>query len=211
MVGARTIRYSEFAIRVMPRETEAKLRVKSHDPVRERLRALGATFAGRVLETNWIFDRSDGPLRGLGCGLRVRSTVDEDTGRRRATLTFKGPVIAGPFKSRQELETQIDSAETAADILQAVGFVVILTYQKRRESWELGTCRVELDEPPHVGLFVEIEGPDEEAIRSAQAELGLVGTAHVKASYVRMLLAYRDKHGVLERVLDLPDVSASGS
>ncbi len=185
-------------------EIEAKLRVTSHERVRERLGALGATALGRVLETNRIFDLRDGSLRKRGCGLRVRSAVDEKTGQCRATLTFKGPVVPGPFKSREELEVLVSDAETTARMLGLLGFISILCYQKRRESWRLGDCRVELDEPPHIGLFVEIEGPNDSAILAVQADLGLGGATHLRASYIRMLAAYCDEHGIESRVVNLP-------
>lgn len=197
----------------MPREIEAKLRVDSHDPVRERLRAAGAELIARVLETNRIFDRPDAALRRKGCGLRIRTATPEDStadGKvdpttHPSTLTFKGAVVAGPFKSREELEIQVSHAETAVRILDSLGFVQVLCYQKRRESWRLGECLVELDEPPHIGLFVEIEGPSESAIRAVQADLGLKGAPHVSPSYVRMLAAYCDEHGITSRVVNLND------
>ncbi len=197
----------------MSREIEAKLRVDSHQPVRERLRALGAEFVARVLETNRIFDRSDGSFRRRGCGLRIRSAVaaDATTGRKEdpthhaATLTFKGPVIAGTFTSREEVEVGISDEETTARMLALLGFAPVLVYQKRRESWRLGECRIELDEPPHIGLFVEIEGPDEHVIQEVQVALGLEATAHVRSSYVHMLAAYCEEHGITVRVLSLPD------
>jgi len=187
----------------MPQETEAKLRVESHEPIRERLRALRAAPLGRVLETNRILDRGDGSLSRKGRGLRLRSTVDDETGECRATLTLKGPVAPGPFKSREELEVQISDVDTAARMLEGLGFVPILTYQKRRESWLLGECRIELDEPPHIGLFVEIEGPSEQAIRAVQTALELGEAEHVRASYVRMLAEYCDQHGLADRVVGL--------
>ena len=73
----------------MAMEIEAKFRVASHAPVRDRLGVLGAEYLGRVLETNRIFGRSDGSLRARGCGLRVRSTESEDGAKPEATMTFK--------------------------------------------------------------------------------------------------------------------------
>lgn len=179
----------------MARETEAKFRVESHEPVRECLRRLDAEPLGAVLETNHILDRPDGSLRRSGCGLRVRETVNSE-GRRAVTLTFKGPVVAGPYKSREELEAGISDAAPILAILKAMGYVELLAFQKRRESWKLGDCRIELDQPPHIGLFVEIEGPDNRAIEKVQIALGLSGATHEKASYARMLSEFRDRHAL---------------
>ncbi len=172
----------------MSREIEAKLRVSSHEPVRARLRALGATPLGGGIETNWIYDRPDGSLRASGMGLRIRAVQADAGDDPPATMTVKGPVLDGPLKSREELGIVVDSPDTARAMLEMLGFVVVVHYQKRRESWTLGACRVELDEPPHIGRFVEIEGPDVKTIRVAQADLGLADSAHVSQSYVYLLL-----------------------
>jgi adenylate cyclase class 2 len=137
-------------------------------------------------------------------GLRVRRTVSQDDGNVSSTLTLKGPRLESQMKSREELEVQVDQAETTAHIFETLGMVPILRFQKLRESWELKRCRVELDQPPHIGLFVEIEGPDEDTIRTAQEDLGLDHVAHQQKSYVRMLLEYCAEHGITDRVVDLP-------
>ena len=51
-------------------------------------------------------------------------------------------------------------------------------------SRPLDTCRVELDEVPLLGTFVEIEGPTEAAIEAALERLGLAGQATEPKSYV---------------------------
>ena len=190
-------------------EIEAKLRVDSHEPVRERLRVLGATPIETVREWNEIFDRPDGSLRRAGYGLRVRSVAAVVGLGQRATLTVKGPETGGAFKSREEREIEIDDATTAARILAMLGFVSILRYEKRRESWSWRECRIELDSPPHLGLFVEVEGPTDATIRAVRSDLGLDRKAHCPASYVRMLTEYCDKHGIADRTLHLPDDTAS--
>lgn len=185
-------------------EIEAKFRVKSHEPVRSMLRSLGATPRGRVIETNCIFDRPDGWLRERGRGLRIRSLVGEGDDSDKATLTVKGPRMAGPLKSREELEIRISDADIACRAVEQLGFVRLLRYEKARESWTYRDCRIELDKPPHLGLFVEIEGPTADAIGAVQRELGLGDVPHTSDSYVRMLLEYCDEQGLVERDLPLP-------
>ena len=184
-------------------ETELRLRVSSHDPVRERLRKHRAAPIGKVLEVNDIFDRPDGALRRRGVGLRIRSTRSHQVGSNDLTiLTVKGPRLPGVVKSREEVEFEVPNTETASRALNLLGFVRVLRYQKRRESWRLGECRIELDEPPQIGLFVEIEGPDEETIFAMRRTLGLDDAEPVAESYVHMLAAYCDAQGLTDRVVE---------
>ena len=188
----------------MPLEIEAKFRVETHEPVRERLCSLGATPLGKVLELNRILDRPDGALRSAGRGLRVRVSTPEDGSPPHATLTLKGPRRPGPLKSREELEVGVSDADTLCEVLSLLGFLPILRYQKRRESWSYRDCCIELDEPPHIGRFVEIEGPNEATIRGVQAELGLDDASLEPKSYVHLLADYCAAHGIADRVLDFP-------
>lgn len=184
----------------MPIELEIKLRVAAHDPVRRRLRECGAGLLRRVVETNWILDNAEGTLRNQGCGLRVRLAVAEG-GERGGTMTFKGPRASGPFKAREELEIEISDAATCVEVLSLLGYTPVLKYQKQRESWQLGECRIELDEPARLGQFVEIEGPDQQAIREAQARIGLSDAVVEHASYVELVLDWCKANDIEDRVL----------
>lgn len=171
----------------MPIELECKLPVPSHDPVRAKLRELGATCLGRVLETNRLLDRADGSLRDAGCGLRVRSVVSLDGHQPAATLTFKGPRLDGAFKQRDELETPVGDADAVVGILRILGFTRTFEFEKTRESWQWHGLKIELDELPRLGSFVEVEGHDEAAVRSAVEQLGLDPAASINESYVALL------------------------
>ena len=74
-------------------------------------------------------------------------------------------------------------------LLTSIGFVEVLRFAKRRESWRLAGCRVELDELPKLGCFVEIEGPSEEAIQAVREQLGLVDSESVTRGYPELLSA----------------------
>lgn len=189
------------AVLGMAIEIEIKLRVPSHDPVRQALDARGAQCHGTAIETNYILDLPDGSLRASGHGLRVRR-IDRD-GKTTATLTVKGPSQGGSMKTREEREVAVSEAIGTVEMLRLLGYVPILQYEKRRESWTLDDCLVELDTPPRVGLFVEIEGPSEKAVRSVQEKLGLGAQQHVERSYPRMLRAYCRDHGIDDFVLTL--------
>jgi len=182
-------------------ERELKFRVGSHEPIRRRLQEAGATFLSRGIEWNQIFDRPDGRFRAAGCGLRIREFRPVDGGNSVTTLTFKGPVMTGAVKTREEIEFQVSDARAAEAFFQRLGFVPILQYEKRRESWKLGDCRVELDEPAAIGLFVEVEGPSDSAVEDARRRLGLLHESSEPNSYVGMLVNYCDQRRIEDRVL----------
>jgi adenylate cyclase class 2 len=188
----------------MPVETEAKLKVSNHDSVRQKLRDLGATAAGRHLEVNTIFDSPKRTLFSARKALRVRVSRNLDTAREEVILTFKGPRQATQFKSREEIETNVSSAEHTTAILKALDFAPVISFEKKRESWKLDDCHVELDEVPYLGKFVEIEGPSDASITAVQQQLGLADAAPEKSSYVRMLMEYLESHRIPDRTITFP-------
>ena len=177
-------------------EIEAKLKVESHEGVRAKLVDARAVCIGSVLESNHLFDRPDGSLRTAGCGLRVRSCVAISGEAPAPTLTYKGPRLASEFKCRQEIEIAVDDAGCAEAILESLGFVPILQFEKRRESWRLDDCLIELDEVPYLGTFVEIEGPDAPSVRRMRETLGLQNNTSIRESYIALLVSYCQGHGL---------------
>ena len=158
----------------MPLETEIKLRVSDHAMMAQRLTRAGAKFIRRELEVNTFLDTPDATLMRGGLGLRVRLARDLASGDERAVITHKGPRQAGPMKIRPETEATVSSYEKAIALLQALGYEVKLSFEKRRDTWELGDCEVVLDELPEpLGKFVEIEGEDEQCVQAVQEQLQL--------------------------------------
>lgn len=178
----------------MATELEIKLRIGDPVALRERLRASGAEMRGRVFETNTFLDTAEHALFERGSGLRVRVTrpLDEKTEKEKALLTFKGPLAASPMRMREELEIDVSSAETLRTLLARLGFGAVLEFEKRRETWALGSCRVELDELPRLGWFVEVEGPELRAIAEVCARLQFAQTDALPMTYAEMTA----KHGI---------------
>jgi adenylate cyclase class 2 len=172
--------------------------------VRERLKAAGAEPDGAVLETNVFFDTDDRSLLAADKGLRVRHARDLSSGREEHVITFKGPRHHGPLKSRDEREITVNDGAGAAALLEALGYHKVLSFEKRRESWRLGGCKVELDELPHLGVYVEIEGPRDEIVMRVRETLKLSDRPLVKASYIAMLMTHLQESRDGQRVVKFP-------
>jgi adenylate cyclase, class 2 len=170
-------------------ETEIKLRFESGDAARRAIDTLGAApHTARRLQDDALLDDEAGTLYGRRCALRVRR--DGDNGY----VTFKGPVIPGPMKSREEIETTIGDGERLLRVFRELGFTPRFRYQKFREERRLGGLIVAIDETP-IGVFVELEGPEAE-IAAAADRLGFAPGDYIRASYRTLFLEYREAHGV---------------
>lgn len=174
----------------MHMEIETKLKVEDHEPIRRRLRELNATHITTVREHNHIFDDSVRSLLAADKGLRVRYCEVEAGRDVPATMTYKGPRAAQRIKRRAELETTIGDARIVRQMLSSLGFHETISFEKRRETWRLDPCLIELDELPHLGLYVEIEGPDEKTIEDICQRIGLAGHRQMTESYIKLLTDY---------------------
>ncbi len=188
----------------MPVEIEAKMAVASVRARAPTLKRLGATGGALTLETNVFFDISDRALLKAGSGLRLRTNRDAATGRETHVITHKGPLLPGAVKNREETELTVDNAADAAALLARLGFGKTLSFQKRRESWKLGPCKIELDEVPHLGWFVEVEGPDESTVLKTREQLGLADRPITKTSYIGMLVDYLAGRGESKTEVNFP-------
>jgi adenylate cyclase, class 2 len=188
----------------MSLEVEAKLKLDSHQEVRARLQELHARPEGAVIETNRIFDDRDRTLRSAGSGLRLRTYRTGSGPAPTATLTFKGPQRQGTLKTREEIEVRFYPPDNGLQLLEALGYVEILCFEKRRETWRLDDCLVELDEVPYLGRYVEIEGPNEPAVLRMQALLGLADLPVIRRSYIALLTEHCQRHGLPHAAITFP-------
>lgn len=189
----------------MPLEIEAKMKVDDHAPIRERLHECGAERVGEYLESNTFFDTEARSLLAADHGLRLRQQRDMATNREIFIITFKGPRQHGQLKTREEIELTVGSGRDAIALLASLGYSPVLTFEKKRQSWNLDRCHVELDELPYLGNFVEIEGPGEQLILAVREKLGLHGRPMLKTSYVAMLMDHVQRRGITGRVLTFSD------
>jgi predicted adenylyl cyclase CyaB len=196
----------------MPVEIEIKLKVEHLAPVRDKLRALGAKRVGEALETNIFFDTPDRALLASDCGLRLRRARDLLTHSETLILSYKGPRGEGAVKRREEIECFISPLENTIEMLPRLGYEQVLAFEKRRESWKLGRCKVELDTLPHLGSFVEIECESEHEILKLQEKLGVAEQATVVQTYADLVSHFLSDRGKDEDSLTFqPTPSSPGN
>lgn len=191
-VGLETTR-GQAKMAAMPHEIEAKFKVDNHRAVRRALRRAGAEYIATVIQTDRYFDTPRRKLLKRDCGLRIRSLRPLRRGARgldtRPLLTVKGPPRpSGSAKIRREIQARLDDAPGLVEVLAAMGLAPCFTVQKRRASYRLAPCLIELDELPLIGCFVEIEAPCEKDIAEMCRRLGLDGPP-ITDHYVNLVTA----------------------
>jgi adenylate cyclase class 2 len=164
-------------------ETEIKLAVKDARSVRRLLREAGFTVSRRrVFEANTVFDTPDQLLRNSSSLLRIRQAGGV------TTITYKGVPEPGAYKSREELELNIDNAPAMMAIVERLGFRGVFRYEKYRTEFRMpkraGVAM--LDETP-VGVYLELEGTPHWIDRCARL-LGFQKSDYITASYARVYL-----------------------
>jgi adenylate cyclase, class 2 len=188
-------------------EIEAKMSVPSLDAVRGRLRERGAMPVGDFLETNTFFDTEDRSLLAADEGLRLRLNRNAAAGTQENVITYKGPRQQGVVKAREEIEIAVSDPGQATALLERLGYRPVLSFEKRRQTWKLDGCKVELDELPFLGPFVEVEGPDEPTVLKVRQSLGLEDRPIVKPSYVAMLMSYLQERGDTRKQITFADAA----
>jgi len=166
-------------------EIETKIRVDSFDAIWDKLKAQGAKLKAKVVQRDTFFVDIEHKLIRSDRGLRLRVQIAD--GVETVILTYKGPRQKAGFKSRQEIEVEVDSFESMESIFLALGFEKGISFEKRRDLWSLDDCEVCLDELALLGKFIEVEGSSEDKIRLVLEKIGLSASDHIDKSYARLM------------------------
>lgn len=164
-------------------EVEKKFRLtkRQRDAVLRRLPEIGAKLQGEEFEENTIYNGE--ALSSGSCVLRLRRAGEK------STLTFKQRIPgSSAIKHHREEETVVADPDAMKAILEALGYTPALVYEKRRQTWVLGSAEIVIDVLPF-GLFMEIEGQIN-SIRAVERKLGLKGLRAEHATYPQLTEKY---------------------
>ena len=170
-------------------EHEVKLAFESVEAARRAIEGAGGRLvASRRLIDDLLFDTDDRQL------LRAQSTLRLRRDGASGLITFKGPVLPGPVKSRLELETAVGDADVAGAIIASLGYRAFFRGQKYREEYLMDAASIALDEAP-IGVYVEIEAPPA-VIPQIAARIGRGREDFILDSYASLYAAWCARHGV---------------
>jgi len=162
------------------KELEVKFYLAQPQALVRRLEAAGASLIRpRMYEANLRFDTADKALASSYQVLRLR--LDNA-----ARVTYKGPgSISGGARLRRELEFTVSDFDTAQALFEALGYQVVVMYEKYRMEYRFADTLMTVDEMPY-GFFTEIEGPDGGTIQAVAQQLGLDWETRIVDSYLML-------------------------
>ena len=160
----------------MAQEIEIKFPLRDRQELVRKLHDIGGQrLYPETFEDNIVLDRR-GELRTKGALLRVRKFG------KYSIVTYKGPMsIEGGVKSREEVQTGVESFELAIQLLDSLGYKPVFRYQKFREVWRVRDAEVVIDRTP-IGEYFEIEGALDH-IRMLASELGMEMEQAIRHTY----------------------------
>ena len=173
----------------MQTEIEAKFTDIDMDAMRAKLKELGATlvYPERLMKRiNYDYKA------GGNAWIRVRDEGDK------VTMTYKR-VLDRTLHGTQEVNLVVDDFERAGELLDAIGMTGKALQETKREQWSLDGCEITLDTWPWIPSFLEVEGPSEEAVRSASSKLGMDWS---NAMHGSVETVYQQHYDVTEEEID---------
>lgn len=185
----------------MDQEIEVKFLIADFAALKRKISSLELPcLMERVHELNLRYDQADGRLLAQRQVLRLRKDHN-------AILTFKGPgVMTDDVLLRKEIEFEVSDYEAAQRLLGALGYQVIMIYEKYRANYLIGQVTLSVDETPF-GLFIELEGNSPAEVHQAAERLALDWDRRINQSYSALLRVYNQNAGTNFRDLTFENFS----
>jgi adenylate cyclase class 2 len=167
-------------------EYEAKFTNIDKDDMRAQLKKLGATLA-----------RPEYLLRRIPFSLPKENRMNDSWIRVRdeggkVTMSLK-TVDGDKIENQKEIYLEVSDFGNAIALLESIGCEPKSYQENKRETWDLGTVVVTINEWPFLEPFVEVEGHSEAGVKAASEKLGFDYYAAVFGSVGKL---YHLKYGV---------------
>jgi adenylate cyclase class 2 len=170
-----------------PQEIEIKFLVADLKALERQLAQLGfRCVTSPTREVNTLYDLAGQTLRRRGELLRLRHYGAA------WRLTHKARAKVSKYKSRTELETGVSDGAQMDQVLRALGYQPVFTYEKFRSEWSDGKGHVVLDHTP-IGDVAEIEGKARWIDQTARG-LRIAPSDYITKSYAELFFDWKRKY-----------------
>jgi predicted adenylyl cyclase CyaB len=179
-------------------ELELKARVDDPAALEASIVAAGAepVFRGEMIDRR--YDRS-GKLEKRDEVLRLR-VYKPDAGPEFGVLGWKGPAtVRKGYKHREEHEAQVAQPKAARQILEHLGYEVVLRIDRKIAEYRLGAATIRIEWYPAMDVLVEIEG-EPAAIENAVRATGLSRDRFLPEPLPHFVAAYEQRTGRTARL-----------
>ena len=174
-------------------EVKLELDARSAEALERRLAELGAKPRPAIRQVDLYLGHPARDFAASDEALRLREDPEG------LKITYKGPKLDPPRKTREEIEfALLTDREMAARLLARLGFRPVASVEKERREFVLEDPRpaiVSIDDVRGLGRFCEVE-VQEETVATGRARLDrllvrldLTHLAPVPQSYLELLLA----------------------
>lgn len=179
-------------------EVEIKLPLFRRSMMEKSLRNLGFLPGDLVKESDLYFTGDTHDFMKTDEALRIRTCDNMTTCSSVSYLTYKGPKLDNISNTRKELETEIKDAQTAREILIALGYQKLYPVTKLRQYYHMERVTACVDLVEGLGAFLELEilvessDKKEAALRQIENILQQLGSSMketTRKSYLSMHLS----------------------
>ena len=145
--------HTEYEVRILEVDVEE---------VRNKLEKVGASLEWDLLQKRYVYDFIP---KVEGKWIRLRTNGDK------TTLAIKN-LISSQIDGTQEIEIEVDDFLKTNTILNELGYEAKGYQENRRIQYKLDGVEIDIDYWPMIPAYLEIEGPNEEAVYKIVELLG---------------------------------------
>ena len=169
--------------------------------IRKKLKEIRAKLVKKeFLMKREVFDLPKGHEINGGW-IRIRDEEDKIT---MSLKIIEGNIVSDNINCQKEVCLNIDNFENARIFLENIGCKKKAYQETKREIWKLDGVEISIDEWPFLEPFVEIEGKNEEEVKSASEKLGF---NYKDAFFGSADFLYAKKYSISEDIVnDTPEI-----
>jgi predicted adenylyl cyclase CyaB len=130
----------------------------------------------------------------------LRLRIYETAKGREGHLDWKGPTqYENGYKVREELSTSVGDPDSLVQILENLGYSVIMKIERKIWQYSIAGAVVRFEEYPEMDTLVEVEG-SEEAIEQAILAIGLPRSDYTTDRLTDFVMRYEARTGRIAKL-----------